>query len=73
MYRLAHAAGLARDRHLPEPGHTTDGTLLIAEFWADGRLRTTTAVSLGRADPEPWARHRILEFCTTLRRLIDRR
>ena len=47
IYRLAHAAGLARSRHLPEPEETTDGTLLVAELRSAGRLHTTTVVSWG--------------------------
>ena len=61
IYRLAHAAGLARSRHLPEPEETTDGTLLVAELRSAGRLHTTTVVSLGRRF-EIGARRRIAEF-----------
>ncbi|MEV6304417.1 hypothetical protein AB0M02_33770 [Actinoplanes sp. NPDC051861] len=68
VYRLAHSAGLARSRHLPEPGMTTDGTLLIADLWSGGRPHTTTAVSLGRGT-ETGQRRRLAEFCTAVQRL----
>ncbi|MGI8328488.1 hypothetical protein ACRYCC_00900 [Actinomadura scrupuli] len=68
IYRLAHAAGLARSRHLPEPEETTDGTLLVAELRSAGRLHATTVVSLGRRS-EIGARRRIAEFRRTVRQL----
>ena len=68
IYRLAHAAGLARSHHLPEPEETTDGTLLVAELRSAGRLHTTTVVSL-RQGFETGARRRIAEFRRTVRQL----
>ncbi|WP_328471856.1 hypothetical protein OHA21_08315 [Actinoplanes sp. NBC_00393] len=67
IYRLAHTAGIARDRHLPEPGVSTDGTLLVADLRSGGRLHTTTAVSLGRGF-ETGARRWLIE----LRKLVQR-
>ncbi|MCO1596364.1 hypothetical protein M8C17_14480 [Micromonospora sp. RHAY321] len=68
IYRLAHAAGLGRSRHLPDRGETTDGTLLVAELRSAGHLHTTTVVSLGRGF-EIGARRRIAEFRRTVQQL----
>ncbi|MEV0810897.1 hypothetical protein [Micromonospora sp. NPDC050200] len=68
IYRLAHAAGLARSRHLPDPEKTTDGTLLVAELRSAEHLHTTTVVSLGRRF-EIGARRRIAEFRRTVQQL----
>ncbi|PWU56932.1 hypothetical protein DLJ47_04320 [Micromonospora sp. S4605] len=68
IYRLAHAAGLARPRHLPEPGETTDGTMLVAELRSAGHLHTTTVISLGRGH-ETGPRRRVAEFRRTVRQL----
>ncbi|MFG2101324.1 hypothetical protein ACGFJ5_12025 [Micromonospora echinaurantiaca] len=68
IYRLAHAAGLATTRHLPEPGETTDGTMLVAELRSAGHLHTTTVISLGRTS-EVGPRRRIAEFRRTVRQL----
>ncbi|MEU4424025.1 hypothetical protein AB0F81_25625 [Actinoplanes sp. NPDC024001] len=69
VYRLAHAAGLARPRHLREPATTTDGTLLVAELRAGERLRTTTAISLGRHD-DTGQRLRLTELREELQRHV---
>ncbi|GAB3969623.1 hypothetical protein V1634_21345 [Plantactinospora veratri] len=68
LYRLAHAAGLARARHLDEPMPATDGSLLVASLRSAGRLHTTTLVS--PAEDETGARRRIVEFRRTVRLLV---
>ncbi|MBF9129009.1 hypothetical protein I0C86_08425 [Plantactinospora sp. S1510] len=67
IYRLAHAAGLARSVHLDQPVPATDGSLLVASLRTAGRLHTTTLVSPGETDVG--ARRRIIEFRRTVRLL----
>ncbi|MFC6014854.1 hypothetical protein ACFP2T_01405 [Plantactinospora solaniradicis] len=67
IYRLAHAAGLARSLQLDDPVPATDGSLLVASLHTAGRLQTTTLVS--PRESEFGARGRIVEFRRNVRLL----
>jgi hypothetical protein len=67
IYRLAHAAGLARSVHLDDPVPATDGSLLVASLWVAGRLHTSTLVSPHETDTG--GRGRIVEFRRTVQLL----
>ncbi|MEU7908607.1 hypothetical protein [Actinoplanes sp. NPDC049118] len=68
LYRLAHEAGLAGNRHLSSPVEATDGSLPVVTLRSGGRTYTTTATS-------PWTgeggrRGRIVRFRRTLNALV---
>nr|BFE76854.1 hypothetical protein GCM10020092_101550 [Actinoplanes digitatis] len=68
VYRLAHQAGLARNRHYSSPIEATDGSLLVVTLRSGGRTYTTTVTS-------PWAgeagpRGRIVGFRRALNALV---
>lgn len=68
VYRLAHQAGLARNRHLSAPIEATDGSLLVVTLRSGGRTYTTTVTTPSAG--ESGRRGRIIRFRQTLSALI---
>jgi hypothetical protein len=68
VYRLAHQAGLARNRHLASPIEATDGSLLVVTLRSGGRTHTTTVTTPSTGESGP--RGRIVRFRRTLGTLI---
>jgi len=68
IYRLAHQAGLAQNRHLSSPVEATDGSLLVVTLRSGGRKYTTTVTSPGSDDAG--RRGRIARFRRALSILI---
>ncbi|MET8153778.1 hypothetical protein ACIBSW_26900 [Actinoplanes sp. NPDC049668] len=68
VYRLAHQAGLARNRNHSSPIEATDGSLLVVTLRSGGRTYTTTVTSPWGEETGP--RGRIVKFRRTLNALV---